>query len=159
MSTSPYTVSSPLSAAWSCTFSVNCRNFGRVSSGMAASNLGEITVAAAPESTSNRVFAPFKIELMLADTPERSLILIISIGGYGRAGPWSTVSAPLSFPIEKHDSMSVDPERSMVACPVVLTAEVVVAAVGATVVVVEVVASAVAKIDVAGVAATVGMRY
>ncbi|XP_071498491.1 uncharacterized protein [Diadema antillarum] len=92
------------------------------------------------------------------DTPERSLILIISIGGYGRAGPWSTVSAPLSFPIEKHDSMSVDPERSMVACPVVVTAEVVVAAVGATVVVVEVVASAVARIDVAGVAATVGMR-
>ena len=147
-------MSSPLSAAWSCTFSLSGCNFGRDSSGMAASNLREITVAAAPESTSNCVFAPFKTELILAETPERSLILIILIGGCGRAGPWSTVSAPLSFPIEKHGSMSADPERPMVVCSaVVVTAAAVVVAVGATLVVAAV-ASAVARIVAAGVAAT-----
>ena len=123
---------------------------------MAASNLGEITVAAAPESTSNCVFAPFKTELILAETPERSLILIILIGGCGRAGPWSTVSAPLSFPIEKHGPMSADPERPMVVCSAVVTAATVVVTVGATVVV-GVVASDVARIVAAGVAATVQM--
>ena len=114
-------------------------------------------MAAAPESTSNCVFAPFKTELMLAETPERSLILMILIGGCERAGPWSAVSAPLSFPIENHGPMSADPESPMVVRSAVVTAVVVVVVVAVGATVVEMVASDAARIVAAGVAATVQM--